>query len=99
MGRANTQRHDNTSIMNDEKKRPIIPPAPAKPAHTPIALARSSGGKLDVMMESVTGMIIAAPTPANERATIMATALDANTAATLERPKITRPASNTGLRP
>ena len=48
----------------------MLPP-PAKPAQMPIALARSSGGKLDVMIDSVTGMIIAAPTPATTRATII----------------------------
>ena len=46
-----------------------MPPAPAKPDQIPTARARCSVGKLDVITESVTGMIIAAATPARMRAT------------------------------
>ena len=54
--------------MNDDTNRPRMPPAPAKPDQMPIARARSSSGKVEVMIDSVTGMIIAAPTPAITRA-------------------------------
>ena len=53
-GIANTHRHERTSIAKAETKRPIIPPPPAKPAQIPMALPRFSGGKLDVMIDSVT---------------------------------------------
>ena len=44
-----------------------MPPAPAKPAHTPTALARPSGGKTLVIVDNVPGMISAAPTPVRTR--------------------------------
>ena len=44
-----------------------MPPAPAKPAHSPTALARPSGGKTLVIVDNVPGMINAAPTPVSTR--------------------------------
>ena len=44
-----------------------MPPAPANPAQIPTALARSSGGKMLVIVESVPGMIRAAPMPIRAR--------------------------------
>ena len=44
-----------------------MPPAPAKPAQMPTARARCSAGKLDVITDSVTGMIIAAADPGERR--------------------------------
>ena len=46
---------------------PSVPPAPAKPAQMPTALARSSGGNTLVIVDSVPGMISAAPMPINAR--------------------------------
>ena len=43
---------------------PRAPPAPAKPAQIPMALARSWGGNTLLRIESVVGMIRAAPAPA-----------------------------------
>lgn len=39
-----------------------MPPAPATPAHTPIARSRSSAGNVEVIIDNVAGMIIAAVT-------------------------------------
>ena len=67
MGRAKTHGQVALSMMAAETNRPMMPPAPANPAQVPIALACSSRGKLVVMTDKVTGMIIAAPTPARTR--------------------------------
>ena len=50
-GKANTHRHVNTSTVNADTNIAIMLPPPAKPAQMPIALARSSGGKLEVMID------------------------------------------------
>ena len=76
-----------------------MPPPPATPVHTPIALARSSSGKVEVMTASVTGMIIAAPTPLRKRAPSMTSGEPARPAAALATPKTSKPASSIGLRP
>ena len=65
----------------------------------PIAFALSSGGKLEVMIDSVTGMIIAAPTPATTRARIIIAGVVATSAPTVATPNTTSPASSTGLAP
>ena len=44
-----------------------MPPAPAKPAQMPTALARSSGGNTLVMVDRVPGMRSAAPRPVSAR--------------------------------
>ena len=46
-----------------ETNRPSTAPPPASPTHSPTALPRSSGGKEVVMIDSVVGMVNAAPTP------------------------------------
>jgi hypothetical protein len=78
---------------------PSSPPPPATPVHTPIARPRSFSGKAEVMTASVTGMIIAAPTPLSTRAVSMTAADGARPATTFATPKMARPASSTGLRP
>src|SRR6478735_2441180 len=70
IGIANSHGHETRSIRKEETNSPRMPPAPAKPDQVPTALARSSLGKLDVITESVTGMIIAAAAPAKIRAII-----------------------------
>ena len=85
--------------MNADTNRAIMLPPPAKPAQMPIALALSSGGKLDVMIDNVTGMIIAAPTPAMTRATIIIAVVVASSEPTVAMANTARPASSTGLRP
>ena len=63
------------------------------------ALPRSSGGNTVVMTDSVTGMIIAAPTPMTPRSTKSARSpgLFQEAAASNKRPKRPRPAARTGL--
>ena len=60
IGVAKTHGHVKLSTTIDETNRPMMPPAPANPAHSAIARGFSSVGKLEVITESVTGMIIAA---------------------------------------
>ncbi len=47
-GMAKTHGQVRLSTMSDEMIGPRMPPAPAKPAHTPTALSRSSGGNVEV---------------------------------------------------
>src|SRR5829696_6057245 len=61
--RAKIAGQEKNSSKAPETKRLTNVPAPATPAHTPTAPARSSGGNTLVTIESVIGMIIAAPTP------------------------------------
>ena len=49
---------------------PRATPSPETPAQAAIALGRSSSGKMFVRIESVAGMIAAAPTPMRARAAI-----------------------------
>ena len=85
--------------MNAETNIAIIDPPPANAAQIPIAFAFSSGGKLAVMTDRVTGMIMAAPTPANTRAAIIAGAVVATTAPTVATAKTPRPAMRTVFLP
>ena len=99
MGRAKTHGQVALSTTQEEKNRPRIPPAPANPDQMPTARARCSGGKLEVITERVTGMIIAAPTPATTRATSSDPEVVDRAAARLARVNTTRPAMRMGLRP
>ena len=83
--------------MNADTNIAIMLPPPANPAQMPIALALSSGGKLDVMIDSVTGMIIAAPTPATTRATIITSSSSPASDPMVATPNTARPESSTGL--
>ncbi len=98
-GRPNSQRHDSTSTAKDETNRPTSPPLPATPAQMPMAWPRSSSGKLLVITDRVTGMIMAAPRPARIRAAIISPVEVANPAPRLAKAKTQRPATSTGLRP
>src|SRR5690606_24603846 len=62
-GSANSQRQVATSTRRAERNMPSSPPPPATAVQTPIAVERAWPGNDEVMTESVTGMIIAAPTP------------------------------------
>src|SRR5580765_7641808 len=84
IGITNSHGQLTRSIRNDDTNNPRIPPAPAKPDHVPTALARSSTGKLDVITDSVTGMIIAAAAPAPTRARSRAVVVVASAANMLE---------------
>src|SRR5215211_5498242 len=61
--RAKIEGQEKNSSKAPETRRLANVPAPATPAHTPTAPARSPGGNTLVTIESVIGMIIAAPTP------------------------------------
>ena len=96
---ANTHGHVKLSTTMAEPSRPRMPPAPAKPAQTPTARSRSSAGKLEVMTDSVAGMIMAAAAPAAIRATSSWVEPVAKAAATLASTNSTRPDISTFLRP
>ncbi len=91
--------HGSHSSITPEASNPSTPPPAATPTHVPTALPRSSGGKTVVITDSVTGMIIAAPTPIAPRSAISSPGPFAKMAASEERPKRPRPAARTGLRP
>ncbi len=62
--------HHHCSSKAPPTSIPRMPPAPAKPAHSPTALARPSGGNTLVIVDNVPGMISAAPTPVSTRHTM-----------------------------
>ena len=83
--------HHHCSSSAPPTSIPRMPPAPAKPAHTPTALARPSGGKTLVIVDSVPGMISAAPTPVSARHAMSAPAESLNAEAALATPKMAMP--------
>ena len=87
------------SSSTPEASRPSTPPPAATPTHVPTALPRSSGGNTVVITDSVTGMIIAAPTPIRPRSAISSPGPFRKIAASEETPKMPTPAASTGLRP
>ena len=95
----NTEPYQKCSSKNPPINGPIAPPAPANPAHTAIALARSRGGKDDCSRLSVAGMISAAPMPMRARMAMseLAESITAHNAD--ETAKITRPINSAPLRP
>ena len=98
-GKANTHGQVLLSMIAAEMNRPMIPPAPATPAQVPTALARSWAGKLVVMTDRVTGMIMAAAMPAATRRAMRASGVVTNAEAALAAANRARPASRIGLRP
>ncbi len=69
------------------------------PAHVPIARPRSAGGKVFVMIESVAGIISAAPTPWVIRLITSAVVEGARPAVAEEIAKRTTPSRNIRRRP
>ena len=98
-GSANSHGQLTRSIRNDDTKSPRMPPAPAKPDQMPTARARSPRGKLEVITDNVTGMIIAAAAPATIRAIVSCVVEVASAAPTLATTKSASPVVRTGLRP
>ena len=94
-----TDVQENHSSSRPPKSGPRPMPIAAMPAQMPIALPRSSRGKTFVMIDSVAGMISAAPTPIAARIAISWFALSATSTARLAVPKIARPAWSARLRP
>ena len=99
MGSANSHLQDAISTSRAERYIPRMPPPPATAVHIPIARDRSLFGNEEVITDSVTGMISAAPMPLNSRDAIMTSMTGAMAPATFATPKITRPVMSTGLRP
>ena len=59
--------HQNQRSSRPDPSRPSVPPPIANPVHTPTARARFSAGKTLVIVDSVPGMISAAPMPMTAR--------------------------------
>ena len=67
--------HPRCSTMAPPTVGPSASARPENPAHRPIALARSWGGNVTVMIDSVPGRSSAAPTPWSARNAINAPVL------------------------
>ena len=78
---------------------PIASAIAETPAQMPIAMPRCRGGKVAVMIPSVAGFMIAAPTPWTTRAPMRKPALGASPQASDAPVKITRPMMNSRRRP
>src|SRR5581483_12266966 len=65
--RTNTEGHASHSSSTPDVTSPSTPPPAATPTQVPTALPRSSGGKIVVITESVTGITNAAAAPINAR--------------------------------
>ena len=68
--RKKIARQDTYSVSAPPTTGPIASASADTPAQVPIALPRSSGGKVTVMIESVAGIMNAAPTPWTARPAI-----------------------------
>ena len=82
-----------------EVKRPMTAPPAATPTHVPTAFPRSSGGKMVVITESVTGMIKAAATPIAARIAISAPGESTKSATSETAPNTASPIASSGFRP
>ena len=91
--------HQNHSSSPPVTIGPIEAPAAAKPAHTAMARGRSSGGKIDVMIDSVAGIVNAAPMPITPRLAMTSDASVASPAMRAPTPNTPRPASRQRRRP
>jgi hypothetical protein len=69
------------------------------PAHVPIALPRSCAGKALVMIDSVAGIMNAAPSPCATRPATSHSSLCDRPMKALDRPKTTTPPRKTRRRP
>ena len=72
------QFQDRCSVSNPPVSGPIASASAEMPAQMPIAVPRCRGGKVAVMMESVAGLISAAPRPCTTRARISSSPLPAS---------------------
>ena len=90
--------HQKCSSRNPPATGPMATAMPATPAHSPIATARSRASvKTFVRIESVAGMMNAAPMPITARAAMSASTLDANAAAPDEMPNSDEPRGERAL--
>ena len=95
----NTEPHQKCSSRNPPATGPTAAPAPASPAQMAMARARSWGGKTLVRIDSVDGMIRAAPTPMSARKAVSWPEELQKAAAVDPPPKIRSPAVSAPLRP
>src|SRR5262245_5911335 len=92
--------HQKCSSRKPPATGPAATATPAMPAHMPIASARSRASvKVLVRIDSVAGMISAAPMPITARAPMSASTLPANAAAADAVPNTTRPTASAPFRP
>ena len=94
-----TEDQSKYSSSRPPNSGPRPTPIAAVPAHTPIALARSSRGKTFVMIDSVAGMISAPPTPIRARTAMSCVDVSTKRTARLERPNTAMPVCSARLRP
>ncbi len=87
------------SRISPQANRPRIAPELAKPAQTLTARLRLSAGNTAVIVESVPGMIIAAPTPITTRQPMSAPGDCAAAAPSAASPNTTVPARSSVRRP
>lgn len=78
---------------------PMIAPAAAKPDQIATPLALRSGGKAEVMVDRVPGMIMAAPTPMTTRHAMSSWVVEAKAANAAATANSTFPAMRTLRRP
>ena len=87
------------SVIRPPTSGPIASASADTPTQMPIAVPRCFGGKVTVMIESVAGFIIAAPTPCTTRAAISMFALSASPQASDDSVKTASPATKIRRRP
>ena len=87
------------SVMSPPTSGPIASASAETPAQIPIAVPRWRGGKVTVMIESVAGFIIAAPTPCTTRAPISIRRCRRARRRATTRVKIARPTTKMRRRP
>ncbi len=91
--------HDTCSTRKPPTTGPIASAIALTPAQVPIALPRSFGGNAFVMIDSVAGIISAAPTPCAARPTTSHVAVCEKAMKRLDAPKIATPIRNQRRRP
>jgi hypothetical protein len=87
------------SVITPPSSGPIASAIAETPAQMPIAVPRSRTAKVAEMIESVAGIISAAPMPCTERAAISSVALPARPQKSDERVKMARPMTKIRRRP
>ena len=97
--RKKIARQDTYSASAPPTTGPIASASADTPAQVPIALPRSSAGKAFVMIESVAGIMNAAPTPCTARPATSQAWSGARPMAALESAKTTTPKRNMRRRP
>ncbi len=95
----NTELQENHSSSRPPTNGPRPMPTPAIADQIPIALPRSSRGKMSTITDRVAGMIIAPPMPITARSTTSCPAFCANAASTLATPNSRSPDWSTRFRP